>query len=960
MEIPDDAIGERLSMETLQVKDEQMKKLATVLKNSRIRIFEYIVDEDRLVVYDDKLHIDRVIEQYIDYIDNNSRIHPEDREKVKKLYREAKEGVVEIREVGEDGTIYRSLVELTKMKDEITGKLILVGSSKDITEQKEQEKRLKEEARKDPLTSVYNKAYGKKKINQYLNDKNPFEACGMIVLDVDYFKSVNDRYGHLFGDKVLTTLCNLLREKFDQEKSILVRAGGDEFVIFVKNISNIDLVQKNVELMQAIRELTFDQSDYKVTCSAGVCYLPENISGYSYDQLFENADIALYKAKERGRNRYIYCDSLQHFTLMSRDHNEDQEEIEARYYQNDIVATTFEIFEKTSNFEVAINLLLKVLGTRLCLDRITVIQTDIKNQEIYSDYQWTRKGIPSVLNSVQRFKKEDFLKVFDDYDENGVLVLQYDEMEKYSKAGRDILMQKDAKTVVYTAMYCEGRYTGAISYVICKEKRNWSNDMLKQLSEVTKIISAHFAKNEVMNHAYRGAITRMEHDTLTGLISFGRFHEEVERIILANKTSNYMMIYTDFENFKYFNYKYGYTVGDQLLKDFCSSVISQARDKHNLYFTRVVSDQFLLFRTARYDKDEYQKIVEETNKINEEFMLRQKERFPKSNVKLRTGIYYITPECMSASYAIDAANYARQKVSQDGIKNSVRFYDEEMRKQRALENQIINEMKEAMEQHQFKVYLQPKYSVKDREITGAEALIRWERESGEVLSPNSFIPVYENNGKIVELDFYVFETVVKFIAKNLKEGKKQVPISINASSLHATDPQTIDMYMDILNKYEVDPAYIEIELTETAVVSEYESVRELFDEFQLHGIKTAMDDFGSGYSILNTIVDIPVDVIKIDRGFITSCLESDRGIYFLKHLIDMIRNLGYQLICEGVETDQQIEVLRQIGCDEIQGYWYSKPLKMEDYEKLLETERISNWGGAKRPNRQKTIKKVYH
>lgn len=159
------------------------------------------------------------------------------------------------------------------------------------------------------------------------------------------------------------------------------------------------------------------------------------------------------------------------------------------------------------------------------------------------------------------------------------------------------------------------------------------------------------------------------------------------------------------------------------------------------------------------------------------------------------------------------------------------------------------------------------------------------------------------------------------------------------------DSQTITLYMDILKKYDVDPSLVEIELTETAVVSEYESVRELFDEFQLHGIKTAMDDFGSGYSILNTIVDIPVDVIKIDRGFITSCLESDRGIYFLKHLIDMIRNLGYQIICEGVETDQQIEILKQIGCDEIQGYWYSKPLKEEDYDKLLQTENISKGGG---------------
>ena len=547
--------------------------------------------------------------------------------------------------------------------------------------------------------------------------------------------------------------------------------------------------------------------------------------------------------------------------------------------------------------------------------------------------------------------------MFNDYDDNGILVLHHDNMKDYSEDAKKLFMQGDAKTVVYGSMYCEGRYTGAISYVICNEKRNWSDEMLKQLSEVTKIISAHAEKNQIMNHIYQGAVTRMEHDTLTGLISFGRFHEEVERVILANKDQNYLMMYTDFDNFKLFNYKYGYSIGDQLLKDFCASVISKAENKHSLYFTRIVSDQFLMFRSVSYEKDDYDKIIEETQKINQEFMLEQKERFPKSNVILRTGIYYVTPECMSASFAIDAANYARQRVKIDG-KCSVRFYDDEMQRQRVLENQIVNEMKEAMETKQFKVYFQPQYSIKDHEIVGAEALIRWERENGEVVSPNAFIPVYENNGKIIELDFYVFETVVKFIARKKQEGKQQVPISINASSLHATDPQTINTYMNILKKYDVDPKMVEIELTETAVVSEYESVRELFDEFQLHGIKTAMDDFGSGYSILNTIVDIPVDVIKIDRGFIISCLESDRGIYFLKHLIDMIRNLGYELICEGVETDEQIEVLKQIGCDVIQGYWYSRPLTMEDYELLLETEKISNRGGAKAPKPTK-ISEIY-
>lgn len=896
-------------METLQVNRKKIEKLSTVLNNSRIKIFEYLVDEDTLVVYNNKFHIEKTIAGYMDYIDNKSKIHPEDREKIKQIYKEAKEATVEIREFGEDGDIKHSVLEFTKIVNE-DGKLTLIGSTRDITEQRKQEKKLKERARKDSLTGLYNQVYGKKCINKYLNRKKPFDSCGMIVLDVDCFKLVNDNYGHLFGDKVLARLAMLLKEVFRDNDSILMRAGGDEFVIFVKDILNVELVRKNVELMQKIRELQFGKTGCTITCSAGCCYLPENVSGYTYDQLFENADIALYKAKERGKNCYVYCDSLQHFSSMIAAQEKQEEMLEARYFQNDIVATAFEIFEKTNNFEVAIHLLLKVIGVRLELDRITIVQTDIKAREIYSDYQWNREGIPKVLETVRHFDKEDFLTVFNDFDENGVLVLQHDHMQRYSESATKILIQGEAKTIVSVAMYCEGRYTGAI--------------------------------------------TRMEHDTLTGLISFGRFHEEVERIILANKTSDYMMIYMDFENFKYFNYKYGYTLGDQVLKDFCSFIIGKTEEKHNLYFTRVVSDQFLMFRTASHEKDEYQAIIEETEKINEEFMLRQKEKFPKSNVVLRTGIYYVTPECRSTSYAIDAANYVRQKVK-GGEKGSVRFYDDEMQKQRELENEIVNDMKEAMEQKQFKVYFQPQYSIKSHEIIGAEALVRWERDNGTVLSPNAFIPVYENNGKIIELDFYVFETVVEFIAENLKAGREQVPISINASSLHASDPQTINTYINILKKYSVDPTMVEIELTETAVVSEYESVRKLFDSFQLHGIKTAMDDFGSGYSVLNTIVDIPVDVIKIDRGFITSCLETDRGIYFLKHLIDMIRNLGYQIICEGVETDEQIEILRQIGCDEIQGYWYSKPLSMEDYKELLQSEKISK-GGAKHPNRQKILR----
>ena len=345
-----------------------------------------------------------------------------------------------------------------------------------------------------------------------------------------------------------------------------------------------------------------------------------------------------------------------------------------------------------------------------------------------------------------------------------------------------------------------------------------------------------------------------------------------------------------------------------------------------------------MFRTASHEKDEYQAIIEETEKINEEFMLRQKEKFPKSNVVLRTGIYYVTPECRSTSYAIDAANYVRQKVK-GGEKGSVRFYDDEMQKQRELENKIVNDMKEAMEQKQFKVYFQPQYSIKSHEIIGAEALVRWERDNGTVLSPNAFIPVYENNGKIIELDFYVFETVVEFIAENLKAGREQVPISINASSLHASDPQTINTYINILKKYSVDPTMVEIELTETAVVSEYESVRKLFDSFQLHGIKTAMDDFGSGYSSFGMLQNYNFDIMKIDMSFVRQIETNTKTRSIIRFIIEMAHTMDIKIIAEGAETKEQVEFLRDNGCDYIQGYYFYKPMPEKEFVKLLDAGR---------------------
>ena len=256
-----------------------------------------------------------------------------------------------------------------------------------------------------------------------------------------------------------------------------------------------------------------------------------------------------------------------------------------------------------------------------------------------------------------------------------------------------------------------------------------------------------------------------------------------------------------------------------------------------------------------------------------------------------------------------------------------------------MENEIATGIDKAIRNREFKVYLQPRFSLTTGKIVGAESLVRWQKEDGTLLPPDSFIPVYEKNGRIIDLDFYMFEETVKLLANWKEQGIPQRLISINASALHAQNSDTVHRYTTILEKYGVDPALIELELTETATVSDYDHVKQLFAKLQTVGFRTALDDFGAGYSILNTVIDIPVNTVKVDRAFISNCETTHKGIYFLREIINLLKGLGYHIVCEGVETPEQASILRNTMCDEVQGYWFSHPVPAHEFEKMLQEGR---------------------
>lgn len=640
--------------------------LSAILKSCGMKFCEYMMKEDRLIFYDDTLTVEREIPHYMKYLQDNSSVHPEDRWIIKDFYQGKIRGEAIVRILmGKKMT--KLLFQVLPMEG-TDPSVCLPILAKDITREKDREALLEQQAMKDSLTSLYNHFFGKELINEYLKNKDPYATCGMMVLDVDYFKHANDIYGHLFGDQVLVELAHLLVQMFD-EKDVIMRAGGDEFVIFLKDISHATLVKKGMQLVKAVRDLHFEGKDYAITCSVGICFLKENMSGYTYNQLFENADWALYRAKENGRNRYVFCDNLQRFELLEKD-NSTKQNIDIRYLHNDIISTAFEIFEKTSSFSAAMKLLMEVIGYRFQLDRITVIRTDIKEKNAGKQYQWVSDSAPEVLDEPGSFTKDDFLTLFQSYDEYQTTVLQYDNMGMYSPEGAALLMQGEAKTVLYAAMYLEGKYTGAISYVVCREKRYWSKQNRKELGEVTKIISAHLARNlEGKRETYRENYWT-EYDSLTGLMSFSRFRIEAEHLIVGDYASSHLMLYSDFIGFKYFNQKFGYCVGDQLLKEFSNYFIEKMENEEGVYFTRVVSDQFLMLLPYEKGSD----FLEIIDQMNKEFEQIQSEKFPGAKIRLRTGVYVIEPGCSSASFAIDAANEARKQITRDS-EISVKLYD---------------------------------------------------------------------------------------------------------------------------------------------------------------------------------------------------------------------------------------------------------------------------------------------
>ena len=422
------------------------------------------------------------------------------------------------------------------------------------------------------------------------------------------------------------------------------------------------------------------------------------------------------------------------------------------------------------------------------------------------------------------------------------------------------------------------------------------------------------------------------YDELTELYNDEGFKREISWLLEENPDDKYAIAYIDIDNFKTINEIYGTSEGDSVLKHTAQKVREVIGEAETC--ARIGGDNFFIFIKYNNDDDIIERIIRLMDSISEyDFNFSTKSSFKLISY---CGVYKISPSNRNKApeFFIDRTKMSMMRVTKNH-KNGYAFYNDEVRKNIVFETELENDMHQALEDGEFLVYIQPKYDIRTEKLAGAEALIRWQHHEKGFLTPNRFVHVFEQNGFIINIDNFVFEEVCKKIKEWIEEGIEPVPISVNQSRLHLFEQNYVEWLEETIKKYDIPIKYIELEITENIAFENVEVLVNIIQRLHEIGFAVSMDDFGSGYSSLNLLKDMDIDVLKLDRQFFSETSNNEKGQRIIDSVLGMANKLNIKTVSEGVETKEQNEFLKKVGCDMAQGYYYAKPMPMSDFERIL-------------------------
>lgn len=498
------------------------------------------------------------------------------------------------------------------------------------------------------------------------------------------------------------------------------------------------------------------------------------------------------------------------------------------------------------------------------------------------------------------------------------LVVHADDREKFAEFLKKVKSQPDTHEITVRLI---NRYEVSRWFTITIQTLNGLNNELYRVLGILQDVNSEMEIKAELEF-------RADYDSMTKLYNSDAFYRKAQEIIHSDTDKHFSILSVDIDRFRVINDRFGIKTGNRCLEELGRCIKESLKDGN--IAGRYMADVFSILFAYDHEREIFDYIDELTASFSFDAARR-------CGSTLSFGIYMINKRDLPVRLMCDRARMAKQEIKNNSITNFA-VYDDKVRLQQRKISEITSQMNVALDNNEFVMYLQPKVDLKTEKLCGAEALVRWLHPTKGIHSPGEFIPLFESNGFVKKLDEYMWETACEYLAR-LKNMDELVPISVNISRFHINNTDLVRVLTDMINRNGIDPKFLELEITETLFTDNAEDLYATMQRLKDIGFVIEMDDFGSGYSSLNMLRRAPVDIIKIDRYFIDKIMSTKRGRIIVENSVSMSRQLGLKVVAEGVETKEQADFLKSINCDVAQGYYYSKPVTTDEFEKLLTTMR---------------------
>lgn len=789
------------------------------------------------------------------------------------------------------------------IQDTQNGSLYAYGVLQDITEKKNLELAIKDRAEHDMLTGTYNKDTAIQIITDALKKAHRQKGSyALLVFNVDQFTQIVHNSGYLAADSILKELASQLMMRFSKEK-IIGRFYGDEFLVYVYDNPKPDLVRRYAEEVRKAISMPylFPNAKQPVSVCAGIVF--DNSPQTTFDTLYRKARLALIAAKASGRNNcQIYSEQLEQFQCQTASGALALHEPVAIRHSGSgegILLKCMYSLTSSIDFRDSLENALKELGSYYNGDRVYVIELEQKEQEVRSIYEWKKEDVISIRDTGSILLTPDKI--------SGQM---HNQLRQLRYRGNIEELQKSQP-----AIYQPLKKLGIHSYFLATlDEKNFSvgyigiDNPRRNTDDITVINTLRYVlANELTKRRLQDKQHFLSyHDGLTGVLNRNSYKEYCESLSEEGLIS-LGIVSLDINGLKEINRAHGNAHGDEVVRS----------------VARALEEEFPFSRVYRFTGDEFLVVCENISHDSFHLRLRKLKERSRDICSISIGSAW-----SDADIHLDSLTH---NADEQRMIAKQSYYDGHATDSRRWNGGTRRELMDKLQKDLFCIYLQPKIDARDNRIYGAEALVRYQDPEEGLIMPMKFIPSLENAGLIHYIDFFVLNQVCRTLKEWEENGLPLIPVSLNFSRSTLLVDDLIARMDDIVARHGTDRKYIEIEITESLGDVERSTIARIGNQIRRAGYRIALDDFGAKYSNISFLSALQFHHLKLDKGLVNNLITNENARLIVKNIMNLCRELGIRVIAEGVENEEQMEILKKLQCCYIQGYYYDKPIPVKRF-----------------------------